>query len=195
MENKCELLGKNVVDLLKKEKKRKSRNSANSHSVKTVKKNGICAKPATLEARCEQLGKNTIDLKKKRKRQNSATNHFANSAEPTASNFQKSKIKCEICDEELNLAFKINRHLTKFHDTVEKNNPKNDNEFLKTVQSEKSKEKEKVANLIQTKNLAASDSKPMLNVHREFGSNTKVSCTLLSKDRTYCNKNERDFAP
>ena len=191
LEAKCEQFRKNAIDFKIKEGNRNWQNS-----VRRVKKDNICAEPATLEARCEQLRKNTIDLKKKRKRQNSANSHFANSAEPTASNFQKCEIKCEICDEEFNLTFKLNRHLTKCHDNVEEKNSKNDNKVPKTVESEKSEKKEKFVNLIRPKNPTASDSKPILNVHREFSSNTKVSNTLslkASKDQTYCKKNTKIY--
>ena len=178
---KCELLGKNVMDLLRKEKKWKGQNSANSHSAKTVKKNDICAEPTTLEARCEQLGKNAIDLKKKRKRQNSANSHSANSAEPTASNFQKGEIKCEVCDEEFALKFKLNRHFVKFHDNVEKNNTKTDDKFPTILHnSEKAKIKKETANLVPPKNPAATDSEPMLlNVPHEL--KDKVVGTLSLK--------------
>ena len=166
-------------------------------------------KITVLEAKCKQFCKNVneneLDFKKKRKRQNSTISHSAkrvmendicydNSDEPKASNFQRNKIKCEICDEEFSLTFKLNRHLTKFHDNVEEKNPKNDDKFLTTVESEKCKKKEKVANLIRPKNPADSDSEPMLNMHHEFASNTKVGSTLTlkaSKDQTNCKKNTK----
>ena len=132
LEAKCEQFRKNAIDFRIKEKNRNWQNS-----VKRVKKNVIFAKPATLEAKCEQLDKRTIDLQNKRKSQNSANSHLA-------SNFQKRKIKCEICDEEFTLKFKLNRHLTKFHNNIEEKNPKNDNKFPKTVQSEQSKKKEEI---------------------------------------------------
>lgn len=196
LENKCELLGKNVIDLLK---KRKNQNSANSHSaieVPTVKKNGMCAKPATLEARCEQLDKNAIDLKKKR--QNSANNRFANSAEPTASNFQKSEIKCEFCDKKFVLKFHFKKHFSKFHDNVEKKNTNNDIKFPTILHnSEKSKEKEEIVNLIRPKNPAATDSMPMfmlLNVPRELKDKVVETLSLkASKDQRYSEKNTKIY--
>ena len=160
-------------------------------------------KIAELEAKCKQSGKNAIendlDFKKKRKRQNSAISHSAkrvmendicyeNSAEPTASNFQKNQIKCEICDEEFTLKFKLNRHFVKFHDNVEKKNTENDNKIPTILHnSEKSKKKEEIANLVRPKNPAATDSKPiLLNMPHKL--KDKVVGTLLlkkSKDQKY----------
>ena len=183
LENKRELLSKNIMDLLKKEKKWKNQNSA-----KTVKKNDICAEPATLEARCEQLGKNTIDLKKKRKRQNSA--------EPTASNFQKSEIKCEFCDKKFVLKFHFKRHFSKFHDNVEKKNTKNDNKIPTILHnSEKSKKKEQNANLVRPKNPAATNSTPMLlNVPHELKDKVVGTSSLKkSKDQRYSEKNTKIY--
>ena len=135
----------------------------NDHALKSKKK------IAELEAKCAQFCKNAtenaLDHKKK----------------------QKSKIKCEVCDEEFALKFKLNRHLVKFHNNVEKKNTKTDDKFPTILHnSEKTTKKEEIANLVQPKNPAATDSEPMLL-------NVGTLSLKTSKDQRCSEKNTKIY--